>query len=890
MSPTPTPVSEKSQTQKHNELAEKKASNTSLQEGQQVVQANPLGQKAMAPHRALRKKALTPWWHRLALSWRNKELAKYPEDWAKSINDLATKGTIVYVLKGYSPGLLAQLDRLFLHGVLPPASWVAGVRAGLLTRLMRRGNSRHPLEEHERWTQERLESGDHGIVVLDKAWGFGGEKPRTIESLLQGFAKGPKDRQVYLVPHLRVDGDRTKIRIPTPERTSGSWLGSLWPRWPSAARIDACDPVALHQHEGANSSRSQQALSIRNELVQRLTRAEQLTLGPPKKTQRTMREEVFEDAVLKRQLEEISRTEGRHPGVLVREGKRIYDTIAAKQNIALFPFLDKILGAILRTIYDGVHCNIDDVTRVREAGKKGPIIVVPSHRSHMDYLVISQSLFKNDISAPMIAAGDNLNFFPIGSLFRRGGAYFIRRSFKDDRLYGSILKAYVRKLFKEGHTQEFFIEGGRSRSGKTLPPKFGILKILVDAFFDGNQEDAVFCPAHVAYENLIENSAYRRELEGASKEKESAKGLFKALNTLRSRFGQVFITYHKPISIREFIQEQGISIDELRGQDSIEARRHVVQELAYRITFGINQAATVTAPAIAILTLFGFRRRGLHEHTLHDTVALIVAHIKGVAIEPPRISEGLAESPGPLIDRALESLVESGHIVRESAADSNFYRIADDKYLDLDFYKNSILHFLVPEAIVALALRALAARPGQAISIRNIKRETKFLSRLFKHEFIFDPRENFDSLFESTIARIVDYGILEWVEDGMVAWSDSKPSRRLGVFASNLLLNFVDSYDVCSRHLINVLGSPKTEKLVIKDLIEHARADFLANKISTRESAHAANIKNALKTFVSLGVITYEDGESGRRLKLCETREPLIEINNILGRIRAFKG
>ena len=187
--------------------------------------------------------------------------------------------------------------------------------------------------------------------------------------------------------------------------------------------------------------------------------------------------------------------------------------------------------------------------KVTEYAKRNPIVLVPSHRSYFDFIILSSMLFYDrHLLPPHIAARENMAFGPFGFIWRKAGAFFLRRSF-DDPLYKSVFRTYVAYLIKEGFTQEFFIEGGRSRTGKTLAPRLGILSWNVEAFLASGRQDLYFVPIALTYERLVEEGAMVGELEGGAKTEESMLGLVRARRFLRLRFGSVFVNFGEPISL-----------------------------------------------------------------------------------------------------------------------------------------------------------------------------------------------------------------------------------------------------------------------------------------------------------------------------------------------------
>jgi len=179
------------------------------------------------------------------------------------------------------------------------------------------------------------------------------------------------------------------------------------------------------------------------------------------------------------------------------------------------------LNLIFSKLYSEIDIPEKDINYIKDLLKTHTVILAPSHKSHIDYLVLSYMFYLNGLVPPHIAAGDNLSFFPMGYIFRRSGAFFLKRSFRHDKFYYTIFKQYLTKLLKDGFNIEFFIEGTRSRTGKLLPPKIGMLSMFFDAFWENINKRIAILPVAVNYEKIIEEKSYVRELSGAEKQKEN---------------------------------------------------------------------------------------------------------------------------------------------------------------------------------------------------------------------------------------------------------------------------------------------------------------------------------------------------------------------------------
>jgi glycerol-3-phosphate O-acyltransferase len=611
-----------------------------------------------------------------------------------------------------------------------------------------------------------------------------------------------------------------------------------------------------------------------------LARIERVAHGPPLKTPQRMRDDTLHDAALVHDLQAIAVKENKPLAVIEKRARKLYDEIASRFDLDISRLADRLLKLVWARIYDGIHVDADEMRMVREAGRRGPLVIVPSHRSHVDYLVMSQVMMDGGMLPPFIAAGVNLSFFPLGWLFRRGGAYFIRRSFKGDATYASVFKTYVRRLFKEGFTQEFFIEGTRSRTGKTLPPKLGMVGMLVDAWLDDPKDDAIFIPAHISYERIVEAQSYAGELSGKDKQKESAAGLVKTAGVLARRYGRVFVTFDQPISLRELAQRKSV-VHDASAPDVLtdEQRKSLVQSLANRIVYGINRAAVVTATHLVITSIFGHRRRGLDEHRLLESAGNVVAHLDRLPRGAVRFEPGLRDSAATLdegLRAALAKLVADGSVKRAEADGRVLYRVDESAWLALDYFKNGLLHHLVPEAIVATALRALDVKPGVPVARADVAARARDISRALKIEFIFRGGVTFESLFHEAVANAVNIGFLR--EDGeTLAIPDVPAAINAAHFAANLIANFIESYLTCARALPQVSSKPVDEKALVLMLLEALKGAALAGEVQCPDAVSKAIVENAVRLFREMQLVVPDgvtsDGKPTNTLKFDATRE-----------------
>ncbi|MGL4454900.1 MAG: glycerol-3-phosphate 1-O-acyltransferase PlsB, partial [Plesiomonas sp.] len=316
-------------------------------------------------------------------------------------------------------------------------------------------------------------------------------------------------------------------------------------------------------------------------------------------------------AIEKAVADEVTAT-GVSPEKARQKAIGMMEEIAANFSYELVRIGDRFLGWLWNRLYQGI--NVGHAERVRQLAQDGhEIVYVPCHRSHMDYLLLSYVLYHQGLVPPHIAAGINLNFFPAGPIFRRGGAFFIRRSFKGNKLYSTVFREYMAELFTRGYSVEYFIEGGRSRTGRLLDPKTGTLSMTLQAMLRGLQRPISIVPVYIGYEHVMEVGTYANELRGAAKQKESAGQILRTLRKLRN-LGQGYVNFGEPIPLVPYLNQH---VPQWRDAiDPIEPQRPqwlspTVNGIAQQIMVHINNAAAANALNLTATALLASRQRAL---------------------------------------------------------------------------------------------------------------------------------------------------------------------------------------------------------------------------------------------------------------------------------------
>jgi glycerol-3-phosphate O-acyltransferase len=586
------------------------------------------------------------------------------------------------------------------------------------------------------------------------------------------------------------------------------------------------------------------AKKVRWMLGHYLARERQVVLGPILKSPRRMRAEVLRSREVKAAIASVASSQGRPEVEVEKRARKLLAEIAADLSIRAVRAYCRFLSIVYSRIYDGIDLDEEGLTLVREAMRKGPVVFVPSHRSHVDYLLVSHMIFYRGLVPPHVAAGKNLSFWPLGWIFRKGGAFFMRRAFKGDPLYLAVFRAYLHKLLREGFSVEFFIEGGRSRTGKMLFPKMGLLAMIVDAFLDGKIRDLAFVPVHITYEKIIEVGSYSRELLGAAKEKENLKGLLAVPKVLRSRYGRVYLDFAEPVSLSAFAAARGHP-EGAAGEQEI--RRDLLRALAMRITYDITRVARAAPSALAALALLGGGRRGMARERFLEVAHWLRDLLRA---KHARLPKALC---GPSIAHAMDEairLFEGSRLIEVANQEEVIvYLVPEAARLQLDFYKNGILHAFVAEAIVACALMSETAVAVPRVRVRDRARK---LSRLLKYEFVFRAGVEFDELFDDACRNLEQLGIVQG-EEGVLR---AVPERRADVrLLAGLVEHFVEAYAMAAQGLRLLRGGPLSERVLLQRILTISRQAFLTGDIRRFEACSKLIFENALRYLQDEGVL-----------------------------------
>jgi glycerol-3-phosphate O-acyltransferase len=421
------------------------------------------------------------------------------------------------------------------------------------------------------------------------------------------------------------------------------------------------------------------------------------TIGPDLSHRRTMVQQILNTQAVRQAVrgEMLAKHLQRRPAL--KAARKYALEIAANYSQNFISFMAAVLGRLWNWLYDGVE--IEHLENLSDVGDGVELIYVPCHRSHMDYMLLSYVIYRKGFAVPHVAAGINLNMPLIGRFMRKCGAFFLRRSFKDDELYRVVFTKYLGFMMARGHPLEYFIEGGRSRTGRLLSPRTGMLSMTVRSYLRDPKRPVFFMPVYFGYERIVEGRTYIGELSGKPKQKESVFVLLKSIvSVLRSRFGTVHVNFGNPIALDDLLAKHNADwrgAQTRGGQPRGGWVGEAIGDLAVRINTEINAAAAVTPINLVAMAILAAPRQALPESELGRQIELYLALLRDAPYSP--LVTVTQESSEQMI-RYAESLKL---LERQKHALGDIMRMSEENAVLATYYRNNILHLFAMPSLLA---------------------------------------------------------------------------------------------------------------------------------------------------------------------------------------------
>jgi len=805
---------------------------------------------------------------------------RFTEDQAQEIRHLTSQGIVVYALKNKSRLNSLLLKEITLLQGLPVPLWSMGEDPALTDFP---DAIRNIAVKPETTVEVDVLARENAVVHLGSTRLVNdpvGEA--ALQELIRLQEKSP--RPVFLVPLLISYGRRRDIQDESLYNILFGQYDDVGPirrlitllRYADKVSVIAAAPLNLQTYvaEQGEMARADLLVRLRGDLIDRIDEERETTVGPVLKSRREFIDMILQDQDFNDYLRQLEEKDKKPRPVLLKEARRYLDEIAADYSETIVELWDKVLTWLWKNIYDGVIIDRKGMARVRNISKEMPLVVVPCHRSHIDYLLLSYVFYKENIQLPFVAAGINLSFWPIGYIFRKSGAFFIRRTFKGLDLYSEVFARYVKAMLNERMPIEFFIEGGRSRTGKMVMPKFGLLSMILKAYQQRAEGNLGIIPVYIGYDRVIEEKSYIKELEGATKTNEKASDVIRSRKVVKKRYGHVYVNVGEPILFKDYMEKQGLILDELDDRD----RQALYRKISYDIALAINRVSVVTPSALAAAAFLAHDRKGIR----HDRWQFTLDAFQDYLTHCQAPFSVTFQREYQAVDKAVmlfireEMITVDGAGQGEAGRSEAIYTLQAEKRLTMDYYKNMIIHYFLPVAFVGLS--ALTTSDND-ITFPTIANDYAFLKQLFRHEFIFDDGRSDAEDIRESLVYLKDRGYVDY-EGGR----EAAAVRILGggkevlkAFAG-LLQTYLESYWLVTRSISLIERQGREEKDWLREIRRLGLKFYQDGEIRRYESLSQQNFQGAVRFLTEAGLIYPMEKETRKIYQVCGAPEMLDDI------------
>lgn len=567
---------------------------------------------------------------------------------------------------------------------------------------------------------------------------------------------------------------------------------------------------------------------------------------------------VMDSDNLQQVIKQISVESGEPFNAIQKQAAQILDEMGHNLKLGAIRLFALSLSKIFKRLYQKVFVNLEGIQRLAKAVQEHPVVLLPSHRSYIDFLLISYIMFTYDLAIPVIAAGEDLGRMKfVGPFLRLSGAFFIRRTFHGEKLYWAVFSEYVKTMLRNGYAPlEFFIEGQRSRTGKTIQPRLGLLNVVAEPFFRGEVYDTYLVPISISYEKILEESFHVQELLGAQKSKESTSGLIKARKLLKANFGNIHINFGQPISLRSMasgkINRSHYNLTHRHClQRPSEDIQRFISDIAYKVE--LHQIAnTVLSPGDLIAAILLQNLPLLNYSLLIEKILWLrklTEDFGGCLAWPDNKTVNEVVQSSVSLHSNIMAIVDS-HIV---LLEHNVPEVLTEElvtkqaltFLTGALYRNKMVNVFIRPALVLLACKA-----AQSVRKDDIRRSFSFMRNLFSKEFIF---------FHGCEEQDFEEGCLLLAKFNVISKTPYEISisenNNVAQFLYGLLFSVYEAYQLACTYIKLNIAESFTDKQYIAGARNYVLKQILTGATKCYDALSSDLLRNTLVSFVQLGII-----------------------------------
>ncbi len=622
------------------------------------------------------------------------------------------------------------------------------------------------------------------------------------------------------------------------------------------------EPIPIHDLLSLHPDATDPMLtdSLRDRLLGVFQRERKGTTGPMLKPRRWMIEQAVQDSSVQKMLYDIAHEKQSDVEALQLLAHKYANEIAADVNYEVLEIMYRVVKWILRTIYNGIVVDDASIATIRQAITEGPIALVPNHRSHMDYLLLSTLLYEHNVALPYVAGGINLSFWPFGWIARKCGTFFLRRTFRGNPLYRAVFAAYLKLLVREGHCIEFFIEGGRSRTGKALKPRMGIISMLGQAMQDGAARELRFIPVSITYDQVPEQGAYLSEIAGGQKKQESFWEMLRLGKHLRRRYGRIYVNVGTPVAYSTAIEgalERPLHATAVQTED----RQRVTQYLATTLMREISRSIVVTPSALAATALLMYEKPAVTEAEIQQAGLHLHQYLTWKKVH---CSQLVHDAPIQALREAAQFFVASRVIQRHVTFEPHFYAVDRHHRVILDLNRNTIAHYMISLSCVSALLLQQSQRHS-SVPTHVLETEFRHCQDLLQNEFVFATRSTVQEHIDRVLEYFVGLQAIDWTPGSTSI--DVKASHETLSFFSELLRHYFEAYWLVFHTARKLAFAGLEEKRLLQQIRGYGEHLLLLGVLRRSEALSQITFRNALQTFTALGVLRNSiEGTPGKNI------------------------
>ncbi|WP_068272680.1 glycerol-3-phosphate 1-O-acyltransferase [Aldersonia kunmingensis] len=593
-----------------------------------------------------------------------------------------------------------------------------------------------------------------------------------------------------------------------------------------------------------------------------LDRSERAVIGARYKVPQHVAEEILESIEFRRQLDGLADDLGIEHGEAYRRAENNLRDMVATQTALVSDLFNQVMRPLHRSAWQ-IDADESSLAKLRRLNERQPLIFLPSHRSYVDPFVLDEVLARNDFPPSHLIGGANLNFWPIGPLARLSGAIFIRRSFGDDEIYKACVAEYLGYLLAKRFNLEWYFEGGRTRTGKLRPPRYGLLNYLAASVRTNKVDDVLLVPVSITYERLNELGAIAVEQLGGGKKSEGISWFVNYIRSQQKAAGKVYVRFGEPLSARGRLFANGDPlvaaggnempasvIEGATGPDDDGEARLAVQKVAFELAVGINDVTPVTVNAVVTLALLGVQSRALTGSEVRAVVRPVLDYIEKRGI--PKGDLDLLRSNAGLVS-VLEELSAAKVVTIYAGGDEPVYSIEPGQHLIAAFYRNSAMHWFVNRALLELSALAASENPA-ALPFEKGWAEAERLRDMLKYEFFFPDRETFREQMKIEVDLIDP----DWRTRSVTALELLDYLTKTGfMMVHRTLRSFFDAQLVVAERLC--LRGPEEDidrKTLITECVGVGQQMLLQSRLHSPESVSSELFASAIRLANNRGLLT----------------------------------